>query len=64
MKVIKLDEYACQLEQRKAELGIVGNDYVMPNSGVNRTSEKRRLLQFIYEQCLRNNRKPPFLANF
>jgi hypothetical protein len=33
------------LEERKKALGYAGNDFVMPNSGVSRTPEKRALLK-------------------
>ena len=64
MNVITLEEMSERIEKRKAELGLTGNDYVPRNSGISRTTEKRALLQSIYDQCKLEGREPPFKANF
>ncbi|MCX7362175.1 MAG: hypothetical protein NTV97_09975 [Alphaproteobacteria bacterium] len=49
MKAMKLEEFEKLIERRKAELGLEGDDYVLPNSGVSRTAEKRELLTILKE---------------
>ena len=48
------------IEKRKKDLGLSGNGYVMANSGVNRTLEKRKLLDTINQNANRYGRIPPF----
>lgn len=62
--IITLKEMSARIEKRKAELGLVGNNYVPKNSGLRRTPEKRALLQWIKDECERKGKKPPFDANF
>lgn len=64
MNIMTLEEMSAKIQKRKVELGLVGNDYVAQNSGVNRTPEKRALLQWIKNNCVRQGKKPPFDANF
>ena len=45
MNPLKFEDFEKSLERRKANLGFTGANYVMPNSGVNRTPEKRELLR-------------------
>ena len=49
MKAMKLEEFERRIERRKAELGLAGDDYVLPNSGLTRTPEKRELLMILKE---------------
>lgn len=64
MNIITLDELSAKITKRKEELGLNGTEYVLRNSGTKRTSEKRALLQSIYDQCKLMGREPPFKANF
>jgi hypothetical protein len=50
------------LARRKAELGIVGQDYVTANSGMRRTPAKRELLQAIKEEAQARGIAPRFRA--
>jgi hypothetical protein len=50
------------LAQRKAELGIVGRDYVAVNSGMRRTSAKRELLRVLEEEARARGIAPRFKA--
>jgi hypothetical protein len=61
--VVKIKDLEREIERRKASLGFSGDDYVLPNSGANRTTEKRELLRLIQIVAARNGRKPTFTAN-
>jgi hypothetical protein len=50
------------LARRKAELGIVGQNYVAVNSGTRRTPAKRELLQAIKEEAQARGTAPRFRA--
>ena len=64
MRITRLADLSANLEKRKRQFGIVGNNYVLKNSGANRTPEKRALLQWIKNESERKGKKPPFDANF
>jgi hypothetical protein len=53
-----------QIETRKAELGIVGTNYVAVNAGRRRTDSKRALLEVIRDTAQAQGRQPKFKANF
>lgn len=58
-----LEEQAAFLTRRKAELGLVGRDYVPVNAGGRRTPSKQALLRKLRELA-ENKRLPlPFKAN-
>jgi hypothetical protein len=61
--VVKIKDLELEIERRKASLGVPGDDYVLPNSGANRTNEKRELLRLIQIAAARNGRKPTLTAN-
>lgn len=64
MVEMKLEDHERRLIQRKAELGIQGQDYVPVNSGTRRTDEKRAVLQSIAENAHAQGREPRFTAKF
>ncbi len=51
------------LARRKAELGFAGTDYVLPNSGLSRTPEKRALLRAMKRAADERGFELPFQAN-
>jgi hypothetical protein len=57
-----LDDLEKWIECRKAELGLVGGGYVMPNSGEARTPEKRELLRLLAEMAAERKVRLPFEA--
>jgi hypothetical protein len=61
---IKIEDYLRGLAERKAALGIKGNDYVPLNSGVARTPMKRELLRLLALLAREQGREPPFKANY
>jgi hypothetical protein len=63
-RLVQLEDYERRLEERKKALGYVGNDFVMPNSGVSRTPEKRELLKTLAEAARKSGREPAFKANY
>lgn len=64
MKTIRLEDLARKIDQRKAELGIAGQDYVAQNSGERRSESKRELLKAIEKTAREKGREPRFKANF
>ena len=50
------------IAQRKAELGITGQEYVAPNSGARRTASKRQLLRTIQQEVRDRGVEPRFRA--
>lgn len=64
VRVVRLEDYERELEERKKALGYTGNDFVMPNSGVSRTPEKRALLKELADTARAQGRAPRFKANF
>ena len=64
MRILKLSELAAHIERRKAELGLSGDDYVMPNSGKIRTPEKRDLLRAMAEETAARGNEPRFRSEF
>ncbi len=58
-----LKEQAKHIENRKAELGFVGFDYVPVNAGGRRTPEKQALLRRIAESARERGEAPKFKAN-
>jgi hypothetical protein len=64
MSPMNLEDFEKALERRKAALGLTGYDYVLPNSGVNRTLEKRALLRAIADAAAERGVEPPIKANF
>lgn len=64
MVKIKLSDLEKRIDQRKLELGLIGDDYVAKNTGQRRRLAKRALLQYIKDQCTKKGKKPPFDANF
>lgn len=50
------------LARRKAVLGIVGQEYVAPNSGARRTASKRQLLRTIEREARSRGTTPHFKA--
>jgi hypothetical protein len=58
------EEQQESLERRKAELGLTGTDYVLPNSGVSRTPEKRALLRAMKQAADERGVELPFKASF
>lgn len=63
MNRMKIEELEVEIDRRKAILGFFGNDYVLPNSGVNRTKEKRELLRLLQSAAAENGKEPVFTAN-
>ncbi len=63
-RVVRFEDYERELEERLRALGYTGNDFVMPNSGVSRTPEKRALLKTLADMARASGREPPFKANF
>jgi hypothetical protein len=64
MRILKLSELAAHIERRKAQLGLSGDDYVLPNSGNFRTPEKRDLLRAIAEESAEQGTLPRFRSEF
>lgn len=64
MRTVKLLDWERDLARRKAALGYAGYNFVTPNSGVARKSEKRNLLRRLFELMRAEGRTPPFSANF
>lgn len=64
MRILKLSELAAHIERRKAELGLSGADYVLPNSGRFRTPEKRDLLRAMAEESAEQGKRPRFRSEF
>jgi hypothetical protein len=62
MRTLKLNELAGSIERRKAQLGISGDDYVLPNSGLYRSPEKRALLQAIERGSAEQGLAPAFAS--
>lgn len=62
MNRVRLEELEKALERRKAELGFSGDQYVLPNSGTNRTAEKRELLQAILDTASGAGKTPVFMS--
>ena len=60
MKRVRLEELEKALDRRKAELGFTGDRYVLPNSGINRTAEKRALLEAIRSVASGAGKTPAF----
>lgn len=60
MRTITLRELEERIERRKALLGLSGNAYVLPNSGANRTQEKRDLLRALAVNAAEQGRQPTF----
>lgn len=56
MNRVRLDELEEALDRRNAELGFSGGQYVLPDSGANRTAEKRKLLEAIQDAASRVGR--------
>ena len=63
MRIVTLSQLEERIERRKTFLGLSGNDYVLPNSGVNRTREKRDLLRAIAMNAAEQGRQPTFGAH-
>ena len=59
-----LNDLEQRIERRKAELGLVGGSYVMPNSGEARTPEKRELLRILATEAAERRVSLPFEANY
>ena len=64
MRILKLSELQAHIERRKAQLGLSGADYVMPNSGKFRSLEKRDLLRAIAEESAEQGKPPRFRSEF
>ena len=64
MTTIDLEDFEKWLERRLAALGWTGRDYVMPNSGLNRTPDKRALLRAIADAAAERGLERPFKADF
>jgi len=62
MTKITLEEKARLLAQRKAELGLEGQDYVPVNPGKRRTAAKRQLLRTIDREVRASGAVPRFQA--
>ena len=62
MNRVRLEELEKALDRRKAELGFSGGQCVRPNTGANRTAEKRGLLEAIRNTASRAGRKPAFMS--
>ena len=63
MRVIALRDLEQRIDARKAELGIVGDDYVAVNSGAARTASKKALLLTLRRLAEEQGRDLPFQAN-
>lgn len=63
-RIVRLEDYERRLEERKKALGYTGNDFVMPNSGVSRTPQKRALLKELADLAYASGRGPRFKANY
>lgn len=61
---MKLKDLEDRIEKKKKDLGLTGSDYVLPNSGKNRTVEKRALLKAIEDNAKKQGRKPAFKSNY
>ncbi len=64
MRRISLKQLEEDIDRRKALLGLSGDGYVLPNSGANRTPEKRELLRALAENAADQGRAPAFQAKF
>ena len=62
MNRVRLEELEKALDRRKAELGFSGGQYVLPNSGANRTAEKRGLLEAIRDAGSRSGKTSAFMS--
>lgn len=62
MRRISLDQLEESIDRRKAALGLSGDSYVLPNSGANRTDEKRDLLRALALNAAEQGRTPAFQA--
>lgn len=58
-----LDDLEKSIERRKAELGLAGDRYVMPNSSEARTPEKRELLRLLADMAADRKVRLPFDTN-
>jgi hypothetical protein len=58
-----LKKQAKHIEKRKAELGLVGFDYVPVNAGGRRTPEKRAALRRLARVARERGEGPKFKAN-
>jgi hypothetical protein len=63
MKTLTYAQVVADLEARKAELGIVGTDYVARNPGGRRTESKKALLQLLRDKADADGEVPRFPAN-
>ena len=63
MRRMKIEDLEAAIDRRKAILGFSGDGYVLPNSGANRTDEKRELLRLIQAAAAESGKEPAFKAN-
>jgi len=64
MREITIKELAEKVNQKKAEFGYSGGEFVQPNSGRRRTESKRALLRNIARSAAERGEEPPFKANY
>jgi hypothetical protein len=65
MRVVDIREKERWLEARQKELGLTAADFVAArNNGLQRTPEKRALLQRLAEEAERQGKPVTFPANF
>ena len=62
MRRISLKQLEEDIDGRLAQLGLSGDDHALPNSGANRTPEKRELLRALAEIAAEQGRAPAFQA--
>jgi len=61
---IALKQLEAQIERKKGVLSLSGDKYVLPNSGVKRTPQKRDLLRALALNAARQGRRPTFKARY
>ena len=64
MRIVTLSQLEESIERRKAALGLSDDGYVLPNSGVNRSEEKRELLRVLASVAAEQGRQPAFEAQY
>lgn len=64
MRLTTLKQLEESIDRKKAALGLSGDGYVLPNSGVNRTSEKRDLLKALALNAAQQGRISSFQAQY
>jgi hypothetical protein len=63
MKTVNFKDFERALDQRKAEKGYVGKDFVRVNSGIFRTPEKKAVLRAL-ERASKKGNKSDFITMY